>query len=84
VNSKIHVLVEDAFGEKRSIYYRAGSTGSFGSNPISISHIGLGKAKKILRLELTWAGSAKMDSFTEVPLNSSYELREGALSLERL
>ena len=53
---------------------------SFGANPLRQT-IGLGKAEKIVRLEVFWPTSDTSQVFTEVPLDSFLEITEDSEEL---
>lgn len=52
--ARIEVVAADAAGKKRSIYKWVGNSGSFGSNPISITLVGLGRADRIQEVNIRW------------------------------
>mmetsp|Transcript_1426 Transcript_1426/g.4869 ORF Transcript_1426/g.4869 Transcript_1426/m.4869 type:complete len:249 (+) Transcript_1426:2393-3139(+) len=86
--ARLNVTVDDDGGSKkknkkiRSFYVIQGMTGSFGSNPVKIQHVGLGNAKKILSVAVTWPHAdliAKPEVFTsDLPINSWITLVEGS------
>jgi ASPIC/UnbV protein len=49
------VTVENEGAGKREIYRTVGSGGSFGASPLQ-QHIGLGKAAKVVSVEVMWPG----------------------------
>lgn len=75
IGARIHVTIETPQGI-RSIHRVVSSGGSFGSNPLR-QEIGLGNATKIRSVEIRWPGSNARQTFGELQLNQSYELREG-------
>jgi hypothetical protein len=75
IGAQIHVTLQDAGGELRSVYRTVGSGGSFGANPIE-QHIGLGPHAKIVKLEVWWPASNTRQSFTNVSTNQFIEIRE--------
>ncbi|MEC9004476.1 MAG: ASPIC/UnbV domain-containing protein, partial [Planctomycetota bacterium] len=52
------------------------SGGSFGGNPLR-QHVGLGKATRILKLEVYWPTSDQTQVFREIPLDQFIEITEG-------
>lgn len=52
-------------GVKRSVYKIVNSGGSFGSSPLQ-QEIGVGQAKLIDEMEITWAGSGTVQKFNHV------------------
>jgi len=75
IGARIEVVVETE-GQPREIHrvVRAGS--SFGGNPYR-THIGLGAARIIERLTVTWPASGRVQTFTQVPVNENIQIREG-------
>jgi hypothetical protein len=64
-------------GVRRSVYAHVGSVASFGSAPAA-AHLGLGRAEKILRLEVRWpAPSTLVQVFENVAVDAAYEIVEG-------
>ena len=53
VGARIKVAVENAGQGIRTIHRTVGSGGSFGASPLA-QHIGLGKAARIVDLEIWW------------------------------
>jgi tetratricopeptide (TPR) repeat protein len=64
-------------GKLRSVYRWVGSGGSFGCNPLA-QHLGLGRAGKVVRLEIYWPRSGTTQVFTDVPVDVRLEIEEGA------
>jgi hypothetical protein len=83
IGAQIHVTVEDKGQGIRSMYRTAGSGGSFGANPIE-QHIGLGKAAKIVALEVWWPASKSHQEFRGVEKNQFIEIKEFAKDYETL
>jgi len=59
----------------RTIYREVTSGGSFGASPLT-QHIGLGPASRIEKLEIAWPASRTTQSFTDVPVDRSIEIKE--------
>jgi hypothetical protein len=53
------------------------SGGSFGASPLQ-QHIGLGKASRIVQVEVQWPTSGTRQVFTDVAKNQVIEIREMA------
>ena len=51
-------------------------TGTFGANSFRQT-LGLGEAESLLELEVVWAGSGRRQIFTDIPLDSFVQIREG-------
>ena len=66
----------------RTIHIVASTGASFGASTLQ-QEIGLGKAEVLDELTLHWP-SGTVQTFTDVPVNAVYQVREDATSLERL
>jgi hypothetical protein len=73
--ARIRVEVEGDDG-RREIHRAVGSVSSFGGSPRR-QEIGLGKATRIVRLEVAWPASGTVDTFTDVPLDAAIRVTEG-------
>jgi hypothetical protein len=81
VGSRIRAVVElpaNGSSEKaeRSIYAWAGSGSSFGSNPVSVTHLGLGTGGKLRRLEVLWPGKKEAQVILDPPVNQRIDIVE--------
>ena len=78
IGARIIVTVEGPGGTDgtRRIHRRAGTGGSFGSNPLR-QEIGLGPATRIESVEIRWPGSGTVDRLTGLALDRAYRIREG-------
>ncbi|MFB9840741.1 CRTAC1 family protein [Mucilaginibacter ginsenosidivorans] len=63
-------------GVKRSVYKDVNSGGSFGSQPLR-QELGIGQAKVIDDIEITWAGTNAVQHFTNVAPNQFLHITEG-------
>ncbi len=68
---------------ERSVYRHVNSGGSFGANPLR-QMIGLGQATKIDRLEIWWPTTDLTQTFRDVPVDATFEVREGRDELRRI
>ena len=75
IGARVRVDVE-AQGKVRSLYRTVGSGGSFGANPLRVE-VGLGKADKIVAVEILWPGSGTRQSVRGLKPNQMYVVREG-------
>lgn len=82
IGARIHVVIDED-GKQRSIYKFVNSGGSFGAGPLR-QLIGLGSASRIDRVEVYWPMSDQTQVFTEVPLDSAFEITEGQPLLKRM
>ena len=75
IGARITVTVDGPEGTRR-IHRRAGTGGSFGSNPLR-QEIGLGPATRIESVEIRWPGSGTVDRLTGLALDRAYRIHEG-------
>ncbi len=64
-----------------ALYRWVGAISSFGSTPSRLE-IGLGQAKRITRLEITWPASGRKQTFFDVPMNQLVRITEGETVLD--
>jgi FG-GAP-like repeat/ASPIC and UnbV len=76
IGAKIRVELEDVAGAVVSRYRTITSGSSFGGNPL-ICAVGLGQAKAIRSVEITWPTSKTRQALDSVPIDSSVEITEG-------
>jgi FG-GAP-like repeat/ASPIC and UnbV len=75
IGARIRLDVNDN-GKSRSIYKYVNSGASFGANSLTQS-IGIGKAKRIERLEIFWPTTHLTQVFSNVAANQFIEITEG-------
>ena len=75
IGARIKLTIENGGGGQRSIYRTVNSGGSFGASPLQ-QHIGLGKAARIVDLEVFWPVSNTRQRFANVAKNQVIEIRE--------
>jgi hypothetical protein len=63
-------------GAKRNVYKDVNSGGSFGSSPLT-QEMGIGQARFIDEIEITWAGSQRVQRFTNIAPNQYLHITEG-------
>jgi FG-GAP-like repeat/ASPIC and UnbV len=78
IGARLRAEVIDG-GRARSIYRVVGSGGSFGANPLR-QWFGLGKAKQVGRLEITWPGSGRVQVVRNLRADQRVEIVEPASS----
>ncbi len=83
VGARIKVTVEDADHGMHAFYRTVGSGGSFGASPLQ-QHVGLGRAARIVDLEVWWPTSDTRQHFTNVGTNQTLEIHEFAQTLIQL
>jgi len=82
IGARIEVAVATNDGP-RTIHRTVGASGSFGGSSYQ-QEIGLGRAKRIEKIEVFWPSSKTKQVFRGVAPNASYEVREGVRALKRL
>lgn len=75
IGSNIKLTITEN-GVKRNVYKDVNSGGSFGSSPLR-QEIGIGQAKMIDELEITWAGSHTVQRFKNIAPNQFLHITEG-------
>ena len=76
VGARIRVTARE--GGRTTLRAREVTTGgSFGSNSLT-QHVGLGRATRVESLEVFWPASGTRQTFRDVPLDASIEVREDA------
>jgi hypothetical protein len=81
IGARIKVTIEEN-GTERSVYALVSSGGSFGGSPLQ-QHIGLGQARSIRGIEVTWP-LGKKQTFTGAGLDRFYKVREGDSALREM
>ena len=74
IGVRLVVRVHDGEGD-REIHHTVGAVSSFGGSPLDV-HLGLGNAARINELEIYWPMSKVRQTFCDVPLDASIEVRE--------
>jgi tetratricopeptide (TPR) repeat protein len=82
IGTRIAVTVEGA-GGRRTMYRTVGSGGSFGCSPLA-QHIGLGRADRIVNVEIWWPATNTRQRFTDVEKNQTLRIEEFATTYTRL
>ncbi len=75
IGSRVAVTVNED-GKSRTIYRSVGSGGSFGANSLQVE-IGLGRATRIERVQVQWAGSGTKTELIGLAPNRIYRVVEG-------
>ena len=83
IGARIRVTVQTRAGSERSIYATVGSGGSFGASSLR-QEIGLGDAKAIVAVEVTWPGSSEAQRLEGFDLDRFYYLKQGVAEPRRL
>jgi hypothetical protein len=81
--ARIDVVVKEPGDVERHIFRTVGYGSSFGGNPLR-QHIGVGRAKRVESMTVTWPTTGVMDRMRDVPVDTSYSLREGSGKLQAL
>ena len=82
IGAKVCVTVTEA-GQSRRIWRHVGPGASFGGNPLRLE-IGLGKAERIERVEVTWPRRGTVQMLMDVPMDTFVRVVEGAKTCERI
>jgi len=82
LGARIKVTVEQPAGS-RTIYKTVSSGGSFGASPLR-QEIGLGSAKAIQSIEISWPATGTTQIFKTVQMDRFYRIREGDPEIVRL
>jgi hypothetical protein len=77
IGARIKLTVEDEVHQRQNIFRDVNSGGSFGASPLQ-QHIGVGKATRILTLEIWWPTSNTRQAFRDVSVNQYIEVKEFA------
>jgi hypothetical protein len=83
IGARIQAEFKGAGGSLRSVYRTVGNNGSFGGNPW-VQLIGLGDARTVSRLTVTWPAGQAKQTFENVPAGQSIEITEGLNSYQTL
>ncbi len=75
IGARVKAVVEDASGP-RTIYATVGSGGSFGGSTLQ-QEIGLGAAKRVKRLEVTWPATGQVQVLEDLDADQFLEIRQG-------
>jgi hypothetical protein len=74
--AEIDVRLKEPEGKVRHIYRTVGFGSSFGGNPLR-QHIGIGDARRIAEVVVTWPATGVVDRVKDVAIDKTYALREG-------
>ena len=75
IGARIKVVVEDADGRERAYHRVVSSGGSFGASPLE-QQVGLGHARSVKRLEVSWPTSQTQQLFNNLRVDDLAEIRE--------
>lgn len=76
IGNRITITIEEA-DTIRTLHRTVSTGGSFGSSSLQME-VGLGKAEKILALEIYWPASDTRQHFTDIAINRFYRITEFA------
>ena len=83
IGARITVTVQNGGGQVRAIHRTVGSGGSFGASPLR-QHIGLGRAARIVALDVWWPATNTRQHFPGVGANQFLEITESNTALKTL
>ena len=75
IGARIHARIVEEGGE-RSVFRHVSSGGSFGCNPLRQT-LGLGKAERLLKLEVFWPTTGQTQVFEGVSMDQTIRIVEG-------
>ncbi|RPH56350.1 CRTAC1 family protein, partial [bacterium] len=75
--ARLRLVVETGDGAERTIHATVGATGSFGSSSLQ-QEIGLGKARALRSVEVTWPRTGKVQVFRNLAMDRVFKIREGS------
>jgi hypothetical protein len=79
--ARIDVAIKQPNGKLQHIYRTVGFGSSFGGNPLR-QHIGIGTAKSVAEVVVTWPASSVVDHLKDITADRTYKLREGEGKLQ--
>jgi VCBS repeat protein/ASPIC/UnbV protein len=82
IGARIRVVV-DTPGGPREIHRAVTTGGSFGGNPLR-QEIGLGDARSILEVRVTWPTSGIVQTFEDVGMDRAWTITEGVSTLSEI
>ena len=84
IGAKVKITIEMNDGSSKEIYNTINSGGSFGANSLQ-AEIGLGKAKRIISLEVNWPdGQHNYIDYGSIPFNQVISIKEGSSDIQFL
>ncbi len=75
IGAQVRTIVIDKNGKEKSYYQRVSSGGSFGANTLRLEQ-GIGSARSIDRLEISWPGNPEIQVVKEIEIGGFYEVIE--------
>jgi hypothetical protein len=82
IGARIRIVVDDPDGP-REIHRSVTTGGSFGANPLR-QEIGLGSARAVLEIRVTWPASGTVQTFRGAEMDRAYGIREGDRALKEI
>jgi hypothetical protein len=76
IGSRIRLELAMNDGSRRTVYSHVGSGGSFGASSLE-QEIGLGRARRIILMEVFWPTTGRLQTFEDVPIDTRLEVTEG-------
>ncbi|MEE8412671.1 MAG: ASPIC/UnbV domain-containing protein, partial [Acidobacteriota bacterium] len=81
IGARVHVIIEDEDGTSRHVHRVVGTGGSFGSSSLQLE-IGLGRARRVARLEVRWPATGELSVFENIPMDRVVRVHEDSTELE--
>lgn len=82
IGSRVSITFKEG-GARRTVYRDVNSGGSFGASPLRLE-VGLGRAEKIEKLEIRWAGTDEVDIYEDVKVNQFIQILQGQKEIQEL
>jgi hypothetical protein len=82
IGARVKVVVEEG-GKQRSLWRHVNSGSSFGGNPLRQT-IGLGKAERVVRVEVFWPKTGATQIVEGVPMDAALRIVEGQAGFTKL
>lgn len=81
IGSRIRAVFDEPASDggpprERSVYVWVGAGSSFGANPVTVSHLGLGRAAVVKRIEILWPGKSEAQVVFNPPVNARLDVGE--------
>ena len=83
IGARIHAEIREPDGKLRSIHRMVGTNGSFGGNSL-VELIGIGEARDVAQLTVTWPASRTHQVFANIAAGQSIVITEGDASFDVL
>jgi hypothetical protein len=83
IGARVRVVVVGEDGSEFVIHRVVGTGGSFGSSSLQLE-VGIGRARSIDRVEVSWPGSGPTTTYRDLPMDRTVAIREGIADVQLL